>query len=81
MFPIVRVHHVTRTLSDHYPLWLCSDDENVRFYKKNRPFRFEAVWLKYDRCEGVIKNAKEGCNYGDPVNMVISKVEACCTKL
>ena len=46
LFPTVRVHHFPGTLSDHCPLWLCSDDENVRFYKKSRPFRFEAVWLK-----------------------------------
>lgn len=44
-------------------------------------FDFEAVWLKDDQCEGVIKNAWEGYNYGDPMNKVISKVEACRTKL
>ena len=34
-------HHIQGTLSDHCPLWLYSDNENVRFYKKkSRPFRF-----------------------------------------
>ena len=43
MFPTIRVHHVKGTLSDHCPLCLCSDDENVRFYNKSRPFHFEVV--------------------------------------
>lgn len=34
MFPSVRVHHIPGSLSDHCPLWICSDDENVCFYKK-----------------------------------------------
>ena len=34
LFPSVRVHHIAGSLSDHCPLWVCSDDENVRFYKK-----------------------------------------------
>ena len=55
LFPTVCIHHIGGTLSDHCPLWLCSDDENVRFYKKFRPFRSEAVWLKDEACEGVIK--------------------------
>ena len=32
-FPSVRVHHISGSLSDHCPLWICSDNENVRFYK------------------------------------------------
>ena len=33
LLPTVRIHHNQDTLSDHCPLWLCSYDENVRFYK------------------------------------------------
>ena len=43
LFPMVRVHHVEGSLLDHCPLWIRSNDENIRFYKRNRPFRFEAV--------------------------------------
>ena len=59
LFPTVRIHHLQGTLFDHCPLWLCSD-ENVRFYKKSRPFHFEAVLLKDERCEGIIKRAWSG---------------------
>nr|XP_023891885.1 uncharacterized protein LOC112003894 [Quercus suber]XP_023929367.1 uncharacterized protein LOC112040706 [Quercus suber] len=58
-FPTVRVHHISGSLSDHCPLWICSDDENVRFYKRDRPFRFEVMWMKDAQCEGVIKDAWE----------------------
>lgn len=34
MYPIVRVHHIPGSLLDHCPLWICSDDESVCFYKK-----------------------------------------------
>ena len=43
LFPMVRVHHVEGSLLDHCPLWIRSNDKNIRFYKRNRPFRFEAV--------------------------------------
>ena len=81
LFPTVRVHHIPSTLSDHCPLWLCSDDENVRFYKKSRPFRFEAVWLKDERCEGVIKKAWSDRTMGEPVDKLIRKVDACRSSL
>ena len=81
LFPTVCIHHIGGTLSDHCPLWLCSDDENVRFYKKSRPFRSEAVWLKDEACEGVIKRAWNDHNYGNPVGRLIGKVEACRSSL
>ena len=36
LFPTVRVHHIAGSLLEHCPLWVCSDDENVRFYKKRQ---------------------------------------------
>ena len=56
-FPIVRVHHISSSLSNHCPLWICSDEEYMRFYKRGRPFRFEVMLMKDDKCEGVIKDA------------------------
>ena len=40
LFPTVCIHHIQGTLSDHCPLWLCSNNENVRFYKKENPGLF-----------------------------------------
>ena len=57
MFPFVRMHHIEGSLSDHTPLWVCLDNEQVRFYKTRRPLKFEAVWMKDEHCGDVIKNA------------------------
>ena len=83
LFPTVCIHHIQGTLSDHCPLWLCSNNENVRFYKKENPglFRFEAVWLKDETCEGIIKRAWNSQNFGELVGRLIGKVEACRSSL
>ena len=81
MFPTVQVHHVQGTLSDHCPLWVCSDDENVRFYNKSRPFWFEAIWLRDESCKGIIRSAWNGGNSGDSVDRLMGKVEACRLRL
>ena len=81
LFPTVRVHHIAGSLSDHCPLWLSSDDENKRFYKRNRPFRFEATWLKDEGCEAVIKHAWQKHIPGENMEKVMSKIEACSTSL
>ena len=70
------MHHVQGTLLDHCPLWICSNDENVRFYNKSRPFRFEAVWLRDENCEGIIKSAWNGGNSRNLVDRLMGKVEA-----
>ncbi|KAK7855155.1 hypothetical protein CFP56_029352, partial [Quercus suber] len=58
--PVFRIHHLDAFHSDHKPLLLCSDSEFKRFYRKGRPFRFEAMWLKDSTCEDVIKQSWEG---------------------
>ena len=81
LFPAVRVHHIASSLSDHCPLWLSSDDENKRFYKQNRPFGFEATWLKDEGCEGVIKHAWQKHSPREHMEKVMYKIEACRTSL
>ena len=66
-FLAIRIHHLEAFHSDHKPLLLCLDSEFKRFYRKGRPFRFEAMWLKDSTCENVIKKS-----WGD--RMTSSKV-------
>ena len=56
-FPSSRIHHLEAFHSDHKPILICTDFEFKHFYKKGRPFRFEAMWIKDNSCEGVIKES------------------------
>ena len=76
MFPSTRVHHISGSLSDPCPLWICTDDENARFYKKRQPFRFKAVWMIDEGCEGVIKQSWESQSVDNPTNRFVKKIEA-----
>lgn len=62
-------------------MWICSDDENICFYKRGRPFRFEAMWMK-DKCyKGVIKSTWEGYHTGCPMSNLVTKVDSCRKKI
>ena len=74
MFPSTRVHHISGSLSDHSPLWICTDDENARFYRKRKPFRFETVWMRDEGCAVVIKNSWEVQASENPMGRVAKKI-------
>ncbi|KAK7837690.1 hypothetical protein CFP56_020890 [Quercus suber] len=80
-FPTARLHHLPESSSDHKPLWLVSDDLQSRFNRALKPFRFEAMWLKDERCEGVVHSVWDKSSRGDPVSKVLRKVEECQTQL
>ena len=73
-FPTARLHHLLGSSSDHRPLWLVSDDLNTRLYQAQKPFRFEVMWLKDKRCEGVVHSAWDMSSGGDPMCKVMRKV-------
>ena len=76
-FPTSRIHHLDAFHSDHKPIILISDSEDKRFYRKGRPFRFEAMWLKDKTCEEVIKEPWSGCLGLAPLRMVPIKLTTC----
>ena len=80
-FPSSRLHHLQGLSSDHKPLWLASDDVNTRFYRAQKPFRFEAMWLKDDRCEDVVLSTWDRCLEGDAMGKVLANVADCQTQL
>ena len=53
-FPSTCIHHLDAFHSDHKPLLLCTDSKFKRFYRKDHPFRFEAMWIKEESCESVV---------------------------
>ena len=80
-FPTVRLHHLSGFSSDHKPIWLCLDDIRRRCFRPNKPFRFEAMWIKDDRCEGAVHEAWDTFSAADPMGNVLLKVSNCQTHL
>ena len=76
-FHTTRIHHLDAFHSDHKPLLLCSDSEFKRFYRKGRSFRFEAMWLKDNSCEGVIRDSWDSRQPSDSVWGFNRKIMAC----
>lgn len=56
-FSTTQIHHLEAFHSDHRPIILISDSEQKRFYRKGRPFRFEAMSLQDNTCEEVVVNS------------------------
>ena len=73
-FPAVRLYHLSGLSSDHKPIWLCSDDIRKRFFRPNKPFGFEAMWIKDDRCERAIHEAWDKFSTADLIGNVLLKV-------
>ena len=76
-FPSSRIHHLEAFHSDHKPILLCTDSKFKRFYKKGRPFRFEAMWIKDNSCEGVIKESWGSSLASPSVWDFSSKISTC----
>ncbi|KAK7829046.1 hypothetical protein CFP56_029639 [Quercus suber] len=72
--PTSRIHHLECFHSDHRLILLISDAEQKRFYKKGRPFRFEAMWIKENSCEDVIKNSWVDVDDTNLVSVLLKKL-------
>ena len=53
-FPDASISHLGAIRSDHAPILL---DTNPQSFFAHRPFRFEATWLRDNRCQPVIEQA------------------------
>lgn len=80
-FPTVRLHHLSGFSSDYKPIWLCSNDIRRRFFRPNRPFTFDAMWIKDEHCEGVVRESWDKEAADDPMGNVLLKVSNCQTHL
>ena len=76
-FPTARLHHLLGSSSDHNLIWLCTDDAQNRFYRPNKPFMFESMWLNDERCKGVVHSAWDIGLTSGPMENVLLKVSNC----
>ena len=51
------------------------------FYRPQRPFRFEEMWTKDERCKGVVHAAWDLCLVGDPMRQVLQNISNFQTQL
>ena len=80
LFPIAKLFHLTSSASDHSQLALRMVKKSHKRWQK-KMFRFEAMWLKDQRCEGVVQAAwVEGLSLG--AEYTLGKcMEICWTRL
>ena len=76
-FPTAQLHHLSGFSSDHNLIWLCTDNAQSRYYRPNKPFRFESMWLKDERCKGVVHSAWDIGSASGPMENVLLKVSNC----
>uniref|UniRef100_A0A7N2M9X1 Zinc knuckle CX2CX4HX4C domain-containing protein n=1 Tax=Quercus lobata TaxID=97700 RepID=A0A7N2M9X1_QUELO len=80
LFPTAKLFHLTSSASEHSPLALRMVKKSHKRRQK-KMFRFEAMWLKDQRCEGVVQAAwDEGLFLG--ADYTLGKcMEICRTRL
>ncbi|XP_028075737.1 uncharacterized protein LOC114277953 [Camellia sinensis] len=83
-FPMARVYHLGGTSSDHLPILL--DLEGVKAQMAHRPkyrklYRFEAMWLREEDCEGIITREWHQDSNLSGVELVSGKLRAVASQL
>ena len=77
-FPSVRLYHLSGFSSDHKPIWLCSDDVHIASTTFRSLFVLR-LWLKDERCEGVVHSSWDMCSADDLMGKVLEKDSNCQT--
>ncbi|KAK4413835.1 hypothetical protein Salat_2796300 [Sesamum alatum] len=54
---MTRVDHLDMLGSDHCPILLDTDATPVQTKRRNRPIRFEALWLRSEQCEEIVRRS------------------------
>ncbi|KAK6130344.1 hypothetical protein DH2020_035901 [Rehmannia glutinosa] len=80
-FPKARVTHCRTRASDHAPILLQIEPQDNKQLKLNRRFRFEAMWLKHEGCENIIKDSWNFSSNGHTRKAIHSTLIQCKTRL
>jgi hypothetical protein len=75
-YPRARVDHVDVIKSDHKCLWLVCEPPRSR-RQKQRPFRFEEMWMSDLGCEKTIMEAWSNTRPGTAMYQVSQKIREC----
>ena len=80
LFPTVKLHHKSSSVSDHNPLLLHLFSKK-KHQKHKKIFRFESMWLKDERCKKVVIEAWEEALCTASNFPILSCMESCRNKL
>uniref|UniRef100_A0A2N9FS77 Uncharacterized protein n=1 Tax=Fagus sylvatica TaxID=28930 RepID=A0A2N9FS77_FAGSY len=77
LFPATRVRIIPFVPSDHHAVMVDCNVEAIQPYRKKHQFRFEAMWVKREGCEEVIKKAWEAQQEGTRMFQLCQKIKGC----
>ena len=79
LYPGTMVKHLECGFSDHKPIIIHLEGIPIR---KQKPWRFEQVWLKEDECRAVVESAwQESLSSTSPMGVVETNLETCQARL
>ncbi|XP_042988712.1 uncharacterized protein LOC122316247 [Carya illinoinensis] len=78
-FPGFRVVHGSSASSDHLPILLYSRREKSS--KRNKLFRFEAMWTEEGEYENIVEDSWNGRTSGNQMNNIKTRIGACSQRL
>lgn len=71
LFPTAFVEHIAQARSDHIPIMLhCARPRQENEPHRQRPFRFEATWVRKHHCEEIVRQVWENPKDMDPVSEI-----------
>ena len=77
-YPTGRVTHLHCYSSDHRPILLALDPNGESQKWKQKPFRFEAMWVTDSECGNTVSRAwSHQCENGTPMFTVANKLKRC----
>ena len=79
LYPGTMVKHLECGFSDHKPIIIHLEGIPIR---KQKPWRFEQVWLKEDECRAVVESAwQESLSSTSPMGVIETNLETCQARL
>ena len=76
-FPTGRVRHIHCFTLDHHPILLALDSNGEHQRWRQKPFRFEAMWLTDLGCRDIVTRAWECLAKGTPMFIAAKKLKKC----
>lgn len=76
--PWARIQHLTFSSSDHVPIFLHLRGQLTELQRrKQRPWHFNAQWIRKEECKAVIRDGWESAMASDCFDRLFGGVEAC----